>query len=210
MQMAAGAGAEARAAQRHRCAGGEAARRCRGAQRRSLSKLADFAAGGATPARSLCARPAPRARWPRADPWPEALETLRYAGALRASGAFEYVEVNRRSTPSRSPATSRPTTAATSYQPALRADQPARGDGAHHRARPARHAGAPAGGGDRLGRRAEPPRPRAAVAWQRPQLRRSVNADGDGDAANGDDPSTAAQQPRFHGTHVAGTGRGHV
>ncbi|MFO1266640.1 MAG: hypothetical protein U1F67_07605 [Rubrivivax sp.] len=90
MQMAAGAGAEARELRSD--IGAQVAKLPADAVARSdgLSKLADFAAGGATlPARALCARPAPRARWPRADPWPEALETLRYAGrcapAVRSS-----------------------------------------------------------------------------------------------------------------------------
>ncbi|MBL8287947.1 MAG: S8 family serine peptidase [Rubrivivax sp.] len=173
-----------------------------------LAKLSELtAAGGATlaAARAASAHDLRRRALAAADPWPEALETLRYAKALRASGAFEYVEVNRRFDTLALTGNFPPNDRGYSYQrwhyeqinlPAAMERITA------------------------LGLPGTQVRPLVAVVdsgvvMNHPDLAPqlfgngrsfvSVNADGDGDAANGDDPSTAAQTPRFHGTHVAGT-----
>ena len=173
-----------------------------------LAGLADLAAGrlGKTGApRALSAQDMARRAKAAADPWPEALATLLYAKELRASGAFEYVEVNR---------WLRSTAITGAFPPNDLRYSLQRW---HYE-----QINLPSAMG-RITDLALPgtqPRPLVAViddgvVLDHPDLAPqlfgngrsfvSLNSTGDGDRNTGDNPFTAAQQPVFHGTHVAGT-----
>ncbi|MCW5633249.1 MAG: S8 family serine peptidase, partial [Rubrivivax sp.] len=173
-----------------------------------LAALADLAAGraGKTGApRGLSAKDVARRARAAADPWPEALETLRYAKHLRASGAFEYVEANRLFTRTAITGPFPPNDLRYSYQRW------------HYEQINLPSAMERITG---LGLPGTQTRPLVSVIDDgvvldhpdmAPQLFSSgrsfvsLNTTGDGDGASGDNPFTAAQQPVFHGTHVAGT-----
>jgi len=174
----------------------------------AMATLADLAAGrtGKTGApRALSAQEVARRAKAAADPWPEALATLRLAKQLRTSGAFEYVEVNRWMRSTAITGAFPPNDLRYSYQRwhYEQINLPS----AMSRITDLNLPGTQA-------------RPLVSVIDDgvvldhpdlAPQLFSngrsfvSLNSAGDGDVNTGDNPFTAAQQPVFHGTHVAGT-----
>ncbi|MBI5719390.1 MAG: S8 family serine peptidase [Burkholderiales bacterium] len=174
----------------------------------AMATLADLAAGrtGKTGApRALSAQDMARRAKAAADPWPEALATLRLAKQLRTSQAFEYVEVNRWLRSTAITGAFPPNDLRYSYQRwhYEQINLPAAMDRITALNLPGTQA-----------------RPLVSVIDDgvvldhpdlAPQLFSngrsfvSLNATGDGDVNTGDNPFTAAQQPVFHGTHVAGT-----
>jgi serine protease len=173
-----------------------------------LHKLARIAAGpggDAEVSRPLSAQDVARRARAAASPWPASLATVRYAKQLRASGAFEYVEPNRWLTQQEITGNFPPNDRLYSYQRW------------HYE-----QINLPSAMGRVTGLNlpANTQRPVVAVIDDgvmldhpdlQPQLfssgRAFVSATvaGDGDRASGDILSTAADQPVFHGTHVAGT-----
>lgn len=174
----------------------------------AMATLSDLAAGrvGKTGApRALSAQEMARRAKAAAHPWPEALATLRLAKQLRTSGAFEYVDVNRWMRSTALTGAFPPNDLRYSYQRW------------HYE-----QINLPSAMGrvTDLNLPGTQARPLVSVIDDgvvldhpdlAPQLFSngrsfvSLNATGDGDTASGDNPFTAAQQPVFHGTHVAGT-----
>ena len=173
-----------------------------------MAALADIAAGrlGASGApRALSAQDVARRAKAAAEPWPEALATLLLAKQLRQSGAFEYVELNRwmhstAITGNFPPNDLRYSVQRWHYEQINLPSAMQRITG--------------------LGLPGTQPRPLVSVIDDgvvlnhpdlAPQLFSngrsfvSLSSTGDGDVNTGDNPFTAAQQPVFHGTHVAGT-----
>lgn len=175
-------------------------------RREGLQALARLAAGPARPGPRVLAAPAGVGRdKPAAGPWPEAMETLRFAKRLRSSGAFEYVEPNRYVQ----------TTAVTGNFPPndrLYAYQRWHYEQINLPSAMERIVG--------LNLPAGQARPLVAVIDDgivsdhpdlAPQLYSagrafiSLNTEGDADRTSAENLATAADQPVFHGTHVAGT-----
>ncbi len=175
---------------------------------KALAALDDIAAGraGKTGApRAPSAEDVARLARAAAEPWPDAVATLMHAKALRASGAFEYVEPNR-----------------LMEHTAITGAFPPNDRGYALQRWHYEQINLPSAMG-RITDLALPgtqARPVVAVIDDgvvldhpdiAPQLYSngrafvSVNATGDGDRTSGDNISTAADQPIFHGTHVAGT-----
>jgi serine protease len=175
-------------------------------RREGLQALVRLAAGPArVGARVQAANGVVGRNKPAAEPWPEALETLRFAKRLRSSGAFEYVEPNRYVQ----------TTAVTGNFPPndrLYSYQRWHYEQINVPSAMERIVG--------LNLPASQTRPLVAVIDDgivsdhpdlAPQLYSagrafiSVNAEGDADRTSAENLATAADQPVFHGTHVAGT-----
>lgn len=175
---------------------------------RAMAALSDLAAGRSAKTgapRALSAQDLARRAKAAADPLPEAVATLRLAKQLRATQAFEYVEVNRWMRSTAIAGAFPPNDLRYSYQRW------------HYE-----QINLPSAMG-RITDLALPGsqvRPLVSVIDDgvvldhpdiAPQLFSngrafvSLNATGDGDTNTGDNPFTAAQQPVFHGTHVAGT-----
>jgi len=148
----------------------------------------------------LAADASSRAKPAAADPGSEAVETLLAAKRLRATGAFEYVEVNRWLRPTAITGNFPPNDLRYSYQrwhyeqinlPSAMSRITA------------------------LGLPGTQVRPLVAViddgvVLNHPDMQPQLFSPGrtfvtGADLANGDNPFTAAQNPVFHGTHVAGT-----
>jgi serine protease len=140
-----------------------------------------------------------------AQAWPEAMATLRFAKRLRASGAFEYVEPNRYVQTTAVTGTFPPNDRLYSYQRW------------HYEQISLPSAMERIVG---LNLPASQTRPLVAVIDDgivsdhpdlEPQLFSagrafvSVNTEGDADRTSAENLATAADQPVFHGTHVAGT-----
>jgi len=178
------------------------------ARHRAMTTLSDLAAGRvARPGApgSITPHEADRRAKAAADPLPEAVATLRLAKQLRATQAFEYVEVNRWMRSTAITGAFPPSDLRYSYQRW------------HYE-----QINLPSAMGriTDLNLPGSQPRPLVSVIDDgvvldhpdiAPQLFGngrafvSLNATGDGDTDTGDNPFTAAQQPVFHGTHVAGT-----
>jgi serine protease len=175
-------------------------------RREGLQALVRLAAGPARPgARVLASGGVVGRNKPAAEPWPEAMETLRFAKRLRSSGAFEYVEPNRYVQ----------TTAVTGNFPPndrLYSYQRWHYEQINVPSAMERIVG--------LNLPASQTRPLVAVIDDgivsdhpdlAPQLYSagrafiSVNTEGDADRTSAENLATAADQPVFHGTHVAGT-----
>ena len=175
-------------------------------RREGLQALVRLAAGPARPgARVLSANGVAGRNKPAAEPWPEAMETLRFAKRLRRSGAFEYVEPNRLMQTTAVTGNFPPNDRLYSYQRwhYEQINMPSAMERIVALNLPANQT-----------------RPLVAVIDDgivlnhpdlAPQLYSdgrafiSVNTEGDADRTSAENLATAADQPVFHGTHVAGT-----